>query len=900
MASVTAPAEPEDAARSLAPSGPPRARTSVPPPTPGVVGRPRLERVLDGSAARRLTLVSAGPGWGKTTAVAAWARAGPGPRVAWLTLEEADGAPTAFWADVLTALRRSGGVPPGHPLGAVTVPSRLSPDLVRRLLLAVDLLPRPVVLVLDDFHLAGPEVLETVDDLLRYPLPLHLVPVTRFDPALHLQRLRAQGEVAEIGAGDLALDPAETRSVAAASGRELPAGEAERLLEATGGWPVGVRLHLDGSEDPVRRDRAQRSAAEFLLAEVLQRLDPDARRFLLRTSVTPTVCADLAAALAPGAAAPRLLHELAESNGFVARVDEEGAWFGYHPLLREMLQQELRLEDPEGSAEAHRAAAGWFARRGEPVRALDHAVASADWELVGDVFVTVAGAQLVGPRRQAVVDALEQVPYSSLPPTATLHLCAATLALVAGRPDAALHHVARARKLPGGAAREPAAAVLLEVLDASAARAVGDVGRLLRAAGAALTAADRVPHGFPALATYRTLARAHHDAGRAWCGMPRRGRAGEPPDPARDPEDAGPGVALDDDLRAAGALVTLGARSVAALQDVASGRLTAGAGRARAVVDRASERGWVGHVQTAPALAALAWVALHRAEHARAGALLAQARAATSGGREPAAEVAAGLLEALLAARQGDARHARRALAHAVEPTSPHPLPPLLADLCTRAATETTLAGGGAAGTGVAGGATTGSGGAVERACRARPLLAAGEPGEALRAVRGLADADPGGSADVDDLARVEAALVEGSVLVRTGPRHAEPAVDLALRAAAAELLVAPFLTVATPALRPVVAAAVAGRPDPLARRLRAALPAAAADVLPRPVEPLTARELAVLATLPTMASNVEIAEGLFVSVNTVKAHLKALYRKLGVGTRRDAVRQGRRLGLLP
>ncbi|MFD6176020.1 MULTISPECIES: LuxR C-terminal-related transcriptional regulator [unclassified Isoptericola] len=889
MAAVGTRRAPEDRARRLDASGPLRARTAVPPPSPGAVARPRVDRLLADTGQRRLTLVSAGPGWGKTTTVAAWAR-GPGAtQVAWLTLEAADRAPTAFWADVLVALRRSGAVPAGHPLRAISVPSRLSPDLVRRILLAVDLLPEPAVLVLDDFHLAGPKVLETVDDLLRYPLPLHLVILTRFDPALSLQRLRAQGEVTELGAGDLALDPTETGSLAAVAGQALGAEDVDRLLAETGGWPVGVRLHLDASDDPVRRDRAQRSAAEFLLAEVLQRLDPTARAFLLRTSVTPTLCADLAAVLAPGAPAPRLLRELAASNGFVARVDAEGSWFRYHPLLREMLQQELRLEDPAASAEAHRAAARWFARHGEAVRALDHAVASADWALVGDVFVDVAAAQLVGPRRQAVVDALDRVPYASLTPTVALHLCTATLALVDGRPDGALHHLGRARKLLGDPAQEPGAAVLLEDLEATAARAVGDVGRLYRAAGAALAAADRVPLPFPALATYRSLARAHHEAGRAWCAVPRRdgvaGPAGLPDTP--------------EDDRQAAALVTLGAHAARALQDVADGRLTGGTDRARAVVDRASARGWVGHVQTAPALAALAWVALQRAEETRAGTLLAQARAATSGLPDPAPQAAVHLLESLLAARQSDARRARRELAAAAEPTAPHPVPPLLADLRARAATDAALAAGVVPGTlgGTAAGGAVVRPTPVARVCRARLLLAAGRSGEALRAVHGLAAADP---AEADDLTRVEAALVEATVLVRTGARHAEPAVERALRAAAPEVLVAPFLTVAGATLRPVVAAAVAGRDDPLAERLRGVLPDTGAGGPPAPLEPLTARELAVLATLPTMASNVEIAEELFVSVNTVKAHLKALYRKLGVGSRRDAVRQGRRLGLLP
>jgi LuxR family maltose regulon positive regulatory protein len=895
MVSVGPRAGAEEVVTALDTSGPLHARTTVPAPPAGFVGRPRLEAVLADAVSRRLTLISAGPGWGKTTAVAAWARSTSDPVVAWLTLESSDEDPTAFWADVLTALRRAGAVPPGHPLSSISVPSRISSDLVRRLLYAVDLLPQPVALVLDDFHHAGPEVLETVDDLLRYPLPLHLVVLTRLDPLLSLRRLRGQGEVAEVGASDLAFGAEDVSSLGAVHGRTIEAEQIDRLVSETGGWPVGVRLHVEAYDDPTRRARAQRSAAEFLLSEVLERLDPTARRFLLRTSVTPAVSAELAAALDPGAPAARLLPELASTNGFVARFDADGSWFRYHPLLREMLQSQLVLEDPGGSREAHRAAARWFARHGVPLRALEHAVESADWELVGDVFVDVAAAHLIGPRRQAVAEALDRVPYPTVTPTVQLHLCAASSAIVSGRFDAALHQVARARELLTDPSDEPASSVLLELVDASAGRAVGDVRRLARAGASALAAADAVPFPFPALETYRTLAYAYREAGEAWCAV--RQRPAEPVGGTRSGDPGSTRTTTDDDLRAAGELVVLGARSARALLDVAAGRFAVGERAARDVVDEASARGWVGHVETRAALAALAWVAMLRAEDERADLLLAQARCAVSGAPEPASETAALLLEALLAAVRGRARATRRAVAQAGASMGQHPIPPMVADLHARVVTEVAL---------LADRADEPRSGlpavldacdpAVARVCRARTLLRAGRTGEALQLVEGLADSPDD---TVDDLTRVEAALAEASALVRTGTRFADPVVERGLRAAEPGRLVRPFLTVATDELRPVVDRAVTGRSDALAQRLRACLPDLSGGRDVPLVEPLTERERAILATLPTMASNLEIAEELFVSVNTVKAHLKTLYRKLEVGTRRDAVRRGRQLGLL-
>ncbi|MFP3712805.1 LuxR C-terminal-related transcriptional regulator [Puerhibacterium sp. TATVAM-FAB25] len=886
MVSVRLRAEPVAAARAPEVLGPARARTTVPTPPSDTVRRPELEARLDGAVSQRLTLVSAGPGWGKTTTVASWARAEgrTGPRVAWLTLEPVDSTPTAFWADVLAALRVAGAVPPGHPLDVVQVPPRISPDLLRRLLAAVDLLPVPVVLVLDDFHhVTDPEVLEGVDELLRYPLPLHLVVLTRLDPALGVQRLRGQGEVAELRVRELAFDAPTVTSLGARQGLSLGAGEVDRLLAVTGGWAVGVRLRLEATPDPADLARADRSAAEYLLSEVLDRLDPVARRFLLRTCVTSTVCAELAAALDPGAPAARLLDELAASNGFVTALDGQGTWYQYHPLLREMLQHQLRHEDAAGWRDAHRAAARWLARHGEPLRALEHAVESADWGLVGDVFVDAAAAHLVDPRRQAVTEALARVPYAALSLDVPLHLCAGALALATDRLDAAQHHVARTRELLAEQPDQPAAAVLLEVLDAATARAGGDVRRLASAGRAALAAADRVPFPFPALETYRGLAAADRRAGLAWCATAPQGVAAH--------AGAGGGEA-----GAGQELAALGARSVVALQAVASGRLRDGERLARGVLETAAARGWAAHVQTRGAHAALGWVRLLHADDDGASHRLALALAADSGGRDPAAAAAVHLLQGLLAVVHGRPRAARRALADAGRVLDPAPLPPLLGDLRARVATGQAVLDGEPLDGQVDDGPPCSP--AVAEVCRARLMLGTGRASAAARMAAALQSAGEDGA---DAVTRVEAALVEASALARAGTRQADRAVERALDVAEPEQLALPFLTVATAELRPAVGRAVAHRPGTLGEVLRAHVPVGAgAAEAAEPVEPLTERELAVLAALPTMESNQEIAEDFVVSVNTVKAHLKALYRKLGVTTRRDAVRRGRELGLIP
>lgn len=838
MASVEPRAEPEGAVGVTDASEPTRARTTVPDVPPSTVPRPAVERLVGAARTRRLTLVSAGPGWGKTTVTARWARGGAGVRVAWLTLEPFDDKPAAFWSDVLAALRAAGAVPPGHPLESLVVPPRLTPALLRRILGAIELLPEPVVLVLDDFHHAAcAAVAETVDDLLRYPLPLHLVVLTRVDPLLRLQTLRARGDVAEVGAADLAFGAADVAALALAAGRGLDPHGVDRVLDETGGWAVGVRLRVE-ADDAASRARADRSAAEFLLTEVLDRQEPATRRFLLRTSVTTAVCPDLAADLAPGSSAGRLLPGLAAADGFVTTAGEGRTWYRYHPLLREMLVSELRVEDPGGLRDAHRAAARWFAREGESLRALEHAVAAEDWGLVGTVFVEGAAAQLAGPHRESVAEALRRVPYADLPPDAGLALCAASLAYAEERFDAARRHTAFARELldPVG---QPAAAVLVELLDASVARATGDVRGLATAAGAALAVAEAAPYPFPALDTYRGMAAAQRAAGLAWCSV--------------GPERSGTTAAATSSTRAwrAPQLFVLGARAAAALLAVAEGRLDDGDAAARAVLAEAEPRGWDGYAHVRPAHAARAWVRYLRAEDDGVDRDLAHALAADAGGREPASGVAVRLLQALVAADRGHARAARQALAGADRALAGVATPPAVADLWVRASAAVRALDDGAHAARPARGTRErlGSTGTVA-VCTARGLLAVGRTGAAVRAVSGLVDAPDG---EVDPLVRVEAALVEACALVRPGARRLDAALRRALDLAAPERLARPFLSVAVHTLRPALVRAVAGRPDELGARLRGLLDRAEGVPEPVPlVEPLTERELAILVVLPS------------------------------------------------
>ncbi|MBU5423193.1 LuxR C-terminal-related transcriptional regulator [Cellulomonas hominis] len=860
-----------------------RARTTVPAGPARAVHRPALDARLDEAAQHRLTVLSAGPGWGKTTAAALWAAARPPRSTAWLTLEAHDDTLAAFWRDVLEALRASGAVPEGHPLRRLHVPARVSDDFLRRAYRGVDELPRPVTLVLDEFHLIGDaDVLGSVEDLLRYPLPLRLTLLTRSDPPLALHRLRVDGELTEVVAQDLAFDGPSAVALAAAEGVHLSREQADQAVRDTDGWPAGLRLHLRTA----RRGNGTapaRSAAEYLIAEVLEHEPPEVQQFLLLTSVTTSVCPELAAALAPGSRPRATLDALVAANDFVSPLGD-GTWFRYHPLLREMLQGQLHLEDPDAFRQAHRRAARWLARHDEPQRALEHALAAEDWALVGEVFAEAAAPGLGTAERDAVADLLARVPYADLPPSAPLELCAAALAFATGRHEACHAHLERARALTRGTP-DPVSGTLLHLIAAASARAVGDVDAAAVAGAAAEADLDRVPWPFPALDAYRTAAVGHHAAGTLWTGHP---------------AESVPALTalLADAPAQPPSLALLDARSTLALAHAFDGALDDGERVGRRVIEDARAWGWTEHVQARPAHAAVAWSRLLRADVDEADRMLALGLAAEAGGPEPASAHLVLVLQALAAVSRGRARAAARALADAERVAGRIGAPAQTADLLARARLEVHLISppGAVVRRPVAGGPPSRP---VAQLCHARALLAAGRHHEALGLATAVAEQGERDDA-VDLLTRVEAWIACAAARLHlSGPGPEQP-LTRALELAGPRRLVRPFLSARPPGLDAPLAHALVGRPDALAATLRQRMAAGSPTEPPDgPVEALTERERAILAALPSMASNAEIGAEFFVSVNTVKAHLKALYRKLDVNTRRDAVRRGRELGLI-
>ena len=224
--------------------------------------------------------------------------------------------------------------------------------------------------------------------LLRAPAGLRFVLATRHDLRLGLHRLRLEGELTEIRAADLRFTPAEARALFEAAGIALSDRALGSLYERTEGWAAGLRLaalSLAGHPDPDRFaaefSGSERTVAEYLMAEVLDRQSEPARRLLLRTSVLDQVNGELADLLTGGSGGERILQQLERANTFVVATDARRSWFRYHQLFADLLQLELRGSAPAELPALHAAAAGWYAGHGYLVEAVRHAQAAADWGL---------------------------------------------------------------------------------------------------------------------------------------------------------------------------------------------------------------------------------------------------------------------------------------------------------------------------------------------------------------------------------------------------------------------------------------------------------------------------------------------------------------------------------------
>jgi LuxR family transcriptional regulator, maltose regulon positive regulatory protein len=369
-----------------------------------LVSRGELVALLAGEARRRrLTLVSAPPGFGKTTLIAQWASYDQDSEFAWLTLEPGDDQPERLLGHLTEALGR---IVPTVRRGA----RRNGADPILALLNALAAEDRSAVLVLDDYHTIRKAAAHAVVTYLveHAPPSLHIVVVTRSDPPLRLERLRVAGELNELRAADLRMSAEEADEFLNDKLHlRLEKDDAAVLCERTEGWPAGLylaALTLAHDDDP--RDFVQsfagdnRHVADYLSAEVLRAQKKQVREFLLATSVLDRFTAPLCDAVLESAGSDQLLRELHSSNLFLVPLDSRGEWYRYHHLFADLLRATLRARDPAAAATLHRRAANWFAGQGTIDSAVAHALAAGDEdraiELIAGSWYSYIGTHRLG------------------------------------------------------------------------------------------------------------------------------------------------------------------------------------------------------------------------------------------------------------------------------------------------------------------------------------------------------------------------------------------------------------------------------------------------------------------------------------------------------------------------
>jgi LuxR family maltose regulon positive regulatory protein len=858
-----------------------------------MVGRQRLTDLVAAGIRDPVTLLCAGAGWGKTTLVAAWAKTSPA-RVAWLTLAEQDNDPGVFGTHVVAALRLSKVAPSRDPLPHLGRPDASPQDFLVRVLRSLTRLPEPAVLVLDDFHeIDEPQVLAVLAALVRYPPDgLHLVLLTRPEPALALHRLRAAGALTEIRAADLAFRADEAAELAAALGIHLDQDGLAALLARTEGWPTGLRLALsflrrgEGRRiDDFTGD--ERTVADYLMREVLVHQPPESLRLMLRTSVVDEVCPDLADTLTEAAHGGRVLEELERNNAFVQGHGSEPRWFRYHRLLRDLLRQRLALDSPALPADLHLRAAHWYASHNRTREALDHAAATPDWPLVGRL--TVARSPWIVAGERAYTEVLKRIPGPAFSATPELVLSAALLLLGDGDHDGISYHVARARAMLDG--RVDGAARLrvkltLRVLEATAiSRVRGDMPALVAAATDILTWLGGASlSDVPALSQHRTIALCNKGVGLLWSG---------------DADHA--------ERYLWAAATTARATELATIEVDAIGHLALCAylrGSIRDAQEHAHHARSLaqrhGLDAAAPAVAAhlaLALAEIERNNIAEAELAFQQGYHAHRSDPEGAQRTVAALTWARLLTARGDLDAARMVLRQARQHADPRQAAPALDRWSLLNDSELRLLSGGAdavASRYESAGIEVLS--PPEAVCLARAHLLRGDLDRAeVLSVRARETSTGGlfGAWAWAITALITDARGQGNKSVE--------ALANAVAIARWEDVHRPFLAIESPRL-----AALVQRHRWLLRENTGFAGDLITELEPdrgtRPATLDTAmseRELEVLSYLPTVLTAAEVAENLYVSVNTVKAHLRSIYRKLGVSRRRDAVIRAREWGLL-
>jgi LuxR family maltose regulon positive regulatory protein len=842
----------------------------VPPPLPKAnVPRVRLLRLLDAAVHKRITLVVAPTGYGKSVLVAQWAASHARRRIAFLTVDAGDNDPIRFGRHLQAALDLAETPRTGRPAAAG---QRGTP---------------PIVLVLDDVHsISNARLFDGLASYIEDVPSLHLILVSRSDPAFPVHRFRLSDQVVEIRQAELAFDRREARElVHGVSSRDLTDDQVADLLDRTEGWVAGLQLaglSLRSVDDIDRFVQTfagdDRHVADYLTEHILQLQDPEMHRFLLWTSVLEEFCVPLCNAVLDDSTGQAMVDRLEREAFVMSSLDDRRTWFRYHLLLRSLLRRHLRAESPELDRTLARRAGEWYLAQGELASGIRYLVEAGEVDRAVEIVLRHGTELFATGRGGEIVRWIEFLPDRVRADNTHVMLfeTAARLTrrevLIPGR----LLRTLEARSLTDDeAAANDALRAMWHLERGVPAKALVSVNRALRA-GASLSSngsADELGvkamrnmlvEGSPLVKVIATMQLGRYNEASA---------------------------TLESVFHTSDPFFEVVGLGAASLIDALCGRLTAASRNASRALALADDCGLSQHSVLASPLLALAIVARERGEHDHSARLLESSRTVLSGSPflgglidAEAAELAlaAGRLDealTLVAAHRADRR-----------PLSP------------------------AAGT-------------RYRAVEAHLQFLIGGAEHAEAVLNGKADDQ---SLDIaNERMRIAIGthdLDRAHALLERWPAEPEPrtvlnrglwaavVADVAgdeRRAVAALSTVLPdvereghvgmFLDIGRPVLGPVRAAYNLA-PSAFLRRVLEHPVLSGRPSTTRSkglIEQLTEQELVVLGYLPSRLSNAAIAEELGVSLNTIKTHLKHIYRKFDVSDRGEAITVGERLHLL-
>src|SRR5580698_2871092 len=867
---------------------------------PGLIRRRDLIAVLDRAAQKPVTIISASAGTGKTSLLRAWAdQLSQDRRIAFLTVRPGQHDMQLFWLTMLGAVRAAAGTDDAAP-PPPAAPDSSGSSLVDKVLSELEESSDRLILVIDDLHeLSSPEAAGELTALLtRLPPGVHAVVATRRDLPLRLHKLRLAGDLAEIRAAQLRFTEHETGQLLAAAGIALPQHATSMLHQRTEGWAAGLRLavlSLAGHSDPERFvaefSGSDRTVAEYLMAEMLERQSPEVQGLLLRTSVLDRVNGELADLLTGATDSEQVLLELEDANAFVVSLDPGRTWFRYHRMFGGLLRLELRRTMPADIAGLHRLAARWLAEHGQAADAISHLQAAGDWDEAARMLTEHALSLTLDGQAGTVAAMLRSFPArtgADSPDLTLVRAIADQYQLRLDQTDAHLREV-RAYAATTPPARQHRLQMAIASVDLLSARLRGHFDGVFEQAGALLGPGDGQTSADAALSSdLKAIALLNLGVTEAWSlrladserhlleGAALACRIGRP-------------------YLEVACLAHLGFASTS--HSFAMARQ-----RCEEAISLAARHGWDAEPVIAPALATLANALIWTGQFDLAEHWLDRARRATQADGEPGIRLLVCLTSAILQAARG---HCHRALEEFAAARQIQALMVGEHGLTTRVnawmiATQARLGMAGQAREALAALDDRQANAGEMRNAAAVVLLAEQDPAAARRELRVVLDGDV---PVLSYLTQVEAYLLDALACRDLGDdRASHEAAEQALNLAEPDRLILPFamtgawqLLETAPRHGTSHAALVTDILDAICGPERAGQNQPAM----MPVEELSRSELRVLRYLPTNLTRREIAGELSVSLNTVDTHIRRIYAKLGAADRSAAVERGRELRLL-